>query len=585
MSEVAIQLINVSKSYKRFTKPFWRAVDALSIPVPDSKYDVFYALKNLSFEINKGEIVALIGRNGAGKSTALRLICGQTRPDNGKIKINGKIQALMELGTGFHPDFNALENIRSALGYQGRHSSEIPKYIEEIIEFSELESFIYRPLREYSAGMYARLAFAVATSIEPEILIVDEILGAGDAYFMGKSIQRMKSLTENGCTVLFVSHDMSAVQMLCKRGIWIENGIVRKDGDILNVGKSYLMSVRADEERRAKERTSLLTSCSKITKAKDSYDLKIIRFTAVTSSEPISFNISSIKLCDNNGINAEIAIEPSENINRLILDAKNGSWGKTSLVENKHSISCTSEGDSLLHAPLQVLTDDYENSTWLSIEYSNLKSDNVVVELFDSAKSKYVRIGQICRNSELGQWETAKLAINLNNASTNLADNAKSSTLKSYDNYGSKQLVILDFAFIDNKGLKRHTLISGDDCKITINFASSVEIVNPVCVVAIYRPDSTCALQVSSNINGRNIGTVIGKKTFRFDFKPLNLGPGDYIVSVAFFKELNLYNRNEPEAYDLHDRCYALKVLPPEGILFDIGTVNQKTEWILSNHD
>src|SRR5690606_27647530 len=129
------------------------------------------------------------GRNGAGKSTLLRVISGQMRPDSGVVNVNGTVQALMELGTGFHPEFSGLDNIRSSLAFQGLSRQKAESLIEEIVNFTELEEFISRPVREYSAGMYARLAFAVATTITPDILIIDEILGAGDAYFIGKSIQ------------------------------------------------------------------------------------------------------------------------------------------------------------------------------------------------------------------------------------------------------------------------------------------------------------------------------------------------------------------------------------------------------------
>lgn len=195
MSDIAISITSLSKSFRRFNHPGWRALGALGLPVPLSRYDVLPVLKDIKIEIKRGEKVALIGRNGAGKSTLLRLVSGQIRPDAGDVLVNGQVQALMEMGTGFHPDFTGVENIRSALAFQGLSPAKIADCIEEIADFTELDDFLLRPVKEYSSGMYARLAFAVATSITPEILIIDEVLGAGDAYFMGKSIQRMKALT------------------------------------------------------------------------------------------------------------------------------------------------------------------------------------------------------------------------------------------------------------------------------------------------------------------------------------------------------------------------------------------------------
>ncbi len=213
-------------------------MDALGIPVSKKRYDIFPALSEMNLEICRGERVALIGRNGAGKSTLLRVISGQMQLDSGLLTVNGTVQALMTLGTGFHPNFTGMQNIHSSLAYQGLSSEELDRCVADIVDFVELEGFLDRPVKEYSAGMYARLAFAVATSVTPDILIIDEVLGAGDAYFLGKCIQRMKALTSQGATILFVSHDISSVQMLCDRGIWIENGRIRDDGDLLAVSKA-----------------------------------------------------------------------------------------------------------------------------------------------------------------------------------------------------------------------------------------------------------------------------------------------------------------------------------------------------------
>jgi len=162
---------------------------------------------------------------------------------------------LLELGTGFHPEFSGRENIQSYLAYQGLSPKEIEAREEEIIDFSELEEFIDQPLKAYSAGMYARLAFSTATVIEPEILIIDEILGAGDAYFSGKCVERMNRITnDSGATVLFVSHDLSSVQALCDRVIWVNRGRIKRDGEPLSVIKEYMALVRREEEIRLRAR-------------------------------------------------------------------------------------------------------------------------------------------------------------------------------------------------------------------------------------------------------------------------------------------------------------------------------------------
>ncbi|BCQ59340.1 hypothetical protein PBOI14_10900 [Pseudomonas sp. Boi14] len=288
MSDLTISLKAVNKSFRRFQHPGWRALDALGWPVSKKRYDVFQALSDINLDIARGEKVALIGRNGAGKSTLLRLVSGQMRADSGQIRVSGKVQALMTLGTGFHPDFTGIENIRSALAYQGIQPSRVDECIEEITDFTELDSFLHRPVKEYSAGMYARLAFAVATTITPEVLIIDEVLGAGDAYFLGKCIQRMKALTGQGATILFVSHDISSVQMLCDRGVWLEGGRIRQDGPLLPVSKAYLANIREEEERRVRAKSMSLTKGQVGALLRESSQTTLLRLIGADGTPPLN---------------------------------------------------------------------------------------------------------------------------------------------------------------------------------------------------------------------------------------------------------------------------------------------------------
>ena len=212
-------------------------------------YREFWAVCNLHLQIRRGERIGIIGRNGAGKSTLLKLICGNLVPSEGSVPVvAGRIQALMELGTGFHPEFTGRQNIHAALAYQGLPSHEIREKEAAIVDFAELEGFIDQPLKTYSAGMYTRLAFSTATAVEPDILMIDEVLGAGDAYFAGKCFERMRQIAiDSGATVLFVSHDLASVQKLCDRVVWLERGCVRLDGEPLDVSKAYYKTVQQEE--------------------------------------------------------------------------------------------------------------------------------------------------------------------------------------------------------------------------------------------------------------------------------------------------------------------------------------------------
>ncbi|MCE5324501.1 ABC transporter ATP-binding protein [bacterium] len=209
--------------------------------LPASKEE-FWALKDVSFDIEQGDRVAIIGRNGAGKSTLLKVISRITEPTTGRIGINGRVASLLEVGTGFHPELTGRENIYLNGAILGMTKSEINRKYDEIVAFSEIEKFIDTPVKRYSSGMYVRLAFAVAAHLEPEILVIDEVLAVGDAQFQKKCLGKMGDVSREGRTILFVSHNMTAVQTLCNRAVWLDGGAVRTIGEAGTVASKYLQT-------------------------------------------------------------------------------------------------------------------------------------------------------------------------------------------------------------------------------------------------------------------------------------------------------------------------------------------------------
>jgi lipopolysaccharide transport system ATP-binding protein len=203
----------------------------------------FWALRDVSLEIKRGEVVGIIGRNGAGKSTMLKLLSRITVPTEGRIRINGRIASLLEVGTGFHLELTGRENIFLNGAILGMSRVEIIRKFDEIVAFSEIEEFLDTPVKRYSSGMYVRLAFAVAAHLDPEILIVDEVLAVGDASFQKKCLGKMGSFAESGRTVLFVSHNVEAVRTLCHRGIWMKDGRLHRDGPVEEIIDEYFESV------------------------------------------------------------------------------------------------------------------------------------------------------------------------------------------------------------------------------------------------------------------------------------------------------------------------------------------------------
>ena len=234
----AIRAQGVGKTYRLYDKPHHRLLQSLWRG-RKSYYREFAALHNISFELERGQTLGIIGRNGAGKSTLLQIICGTLHPSAGNVQVRGRIAALLELGTGFNPEFTGRENIAINAAILGLSQREISERLDDIIAFADIGTFIDQPVKTYSSGMYVRLAFAVVVHVNPDILIVDEALAVGDALFQAKCMTRMRRMLDDGLTLLFISHDISAVKALCQRTLWIDHGQVRAMGPTAEVTRDY----------------------------------------------------------------------------------------------------------------------------------------------------------------------------------------------------------------------------------------------------------------------------------------------------------------------------------------------------------
>jgi lipopolysaccharide transport system ATP-binding protein len=226
----AITISNIGKAYKLYDKRWLRLKEWLS-PFKNSYHQLKWVLNDISFTVKPGEAVGIIGINGAGKSTLLKIITGTTKPSIGSIQITGRVAALLELGMGFHPDFTGRQNAYMAGQLLGMGIDEITQLMSDIEAFAEIGDYIDQPVRVYSSGMQMRLAFSVATARRPDVLIIDEALSVGDAYFQHKSFNRIREYRQQGTTLLIVSHDKASIQSICDRAILLENGRVAMEGN------------------------------------------------------------------------------------------------------------------------------------------------------------------------------------------------------------------------------------------------------------------------------------------------------------------------------------------------------------------
>jgi lipopolysaccharide transport system ATP-binding protein len=345
MSNKIITVENLSFAYSIYKHP---GDIALELVTGKNRHDQFWALKNVSFSLNEKQRLGVIGSNGSGKSTLLKIITGHMLPTSGKVTVDGSISAMLSLNTVLNPEETGISNIRFNLLLNGTVKSEVDTLVEEIVEFTELGPFIYSPVKTYSSGMNAKLAFAINTAIKPEILIIDEVLSVGDAYFMGKATQRMIDLCNKGKGLVFVSHSNSAIQMLCDQVLWLDNGEVKMYGPVDVVTKAYEADYRKQEDirTRAENAKKYFQSAGKVT-PEEMHSNKIYRIRIVADNDRNIFEdthyVTNLTLLHSGRVSSDISLiddtcsTSQKSIIEPSLDVLNSEWGR---VYNKDGIEC-----------------------------------------------------------------------------------------------------------------------------------------------------------------------------------------------------------------------------------------------------
>lgn len=306
MNNCVIELKNVSKTYKLYDSNKDRLKEIFSIG-KKRHYRDFNAVEDVSFNIYRGETVGIVGTNGSGKSTILKMITGVLKPTNGTIAVNGNVSALLELGAGFNMEYTGIENIYMYCTIMGMSKETVDEKLDSILDFAEIGDFIYQPVKTYSSGMFARLAFAVSINVEPDILIIDEALSVGDMYFQEKCFEKMKSMVNSGSTILFVSHSLPAVRNFCDRAIWIQNGKLKMQDTaeaVCNMYKMYLeeknsnnkvLTVGSEENEENKTKNKIVISEVKINNSIAHTNDPISIYVSLTIKDPqISYGLGII---------------------------------------------------------------------------------------------------------------------------------------------------------------------------------------------------------------------------------------------------------------------------------------------------
>lgn len=359
--------------------------------------DLVWALKNVDFQINEGEVIGIIGKNGAGKSTLLKILSKVTLPTVGTIKIKGKIASLLEVGTGFHPELSGRENVFLNGAILGMSKKEIRSRFDEIVEFSGVERYIDTPVKRYSSGMYVRLAFAVAAHLEPEILIIDEVLAVGDAEFQKKCLSKMKDVSGSGRTVLFVSHNMGMISAICEKVIWLEKGHVRNIGptervisSYLDPGEKNLVKIITDEMRVRGNKKVFFVSCSA-----SGVDGVAKNFFQIGEEIRIDFEVISAV---NEPIGFWLIIRDREG--RAILCTHQKDHMRQDISEGKYMLSYQTKGMSLLPGNYFVTAGVLDYGYTIFFEWAEGCQSFEVLPVFKGGVKYDGRLGSVMQNAD-----------------------------------------------------------------------------------------------------------------------------------------------------------------------------------------
>jgi lipopolysaccharide transport system ATP-binding protein len=556
--------------YRVFSSRSANLVDALGLsrllPTRRIRYRELWALRGVDFELARGERLGIIGRNGAGKTTLLKLITGAIAPTEGTIETRGTVQAMLEASAGLHPEFTGWENIRAALTYQGFNQSQIQAAGVDIAEFTELGSFLEQPFRTYSLGMQARLGFAIATAVQPEILVVDEVLGAGDAYFLTKSIGRMSRLIEGGASVLMVSHALDHITRFCTEVMWLERGQVMERGPAIEVVKSYDQFIRVLEERKLKARNRKVGRNGAPVPAEH----LIVRLRASGDPGREACDLGAVRLLADDTVEDEVVVggpqdsEASHSAALLLEEGESWSPPRGARGATFRTLTIGADGTASASARFELDGLSYGTDHALELVYRSRQTGALEVQL--------VRGGGVVASKQLpasdGSWERVRIPLPVNGATDpGLVEWSRGGPGQAETRRwpGEGSLMIDAVEVLDGSGRERAIFDVETPLVLRIVFsarcAGRFELI-PAAV--LFRLDG---ILVSRFVGDRTTLELADgeRREAVLRLGPLNLGDGEYLFSVALYKELDVDDVEPAQAYDLLDRSYQFQVVgtPP----------------------
>ncbi len=586
MSEAIIEARGLTKTYRLYRKPHYRFLDMFGLLRGPRRYTELSALDNVDLRICRGEKVAIIGRNGAGKSTFLKLVSGVIEPSAGELVVAEKVHALLQIGTGFHPEFTGRENVYSYLAQFGITGKEADRKLREIIEFAELEEYIEQPIKTYSTGMGVRLMFSTSTAITPEVLVLDEVLGVGDAYFTQKSYERIRELCEGaGTTLLLVTHDLYAATRICTRFIWIDRGRVLLDSDAVTVVNRYEASIRDQEEQRLRKigMKAIRENQRRGDGAGGAGADVPVYFAQIRAqgTVPLDADVPVRGISFWKGDERLASIAPGEGDEgdgiTLSLRPRTGNWGDPVEVDGIR-VRCFATSGSIYHrAPFVIHSREFDAALGdalagaddaklaVELEFRDADVTPLIVDVFNADEARCLRAD--FDNDGSGEWVKSRIEL--------VATSRIEAVKPRFNRYGSQMLSITNVLFLDAEEKERLCFEVGERMTIRLRY----RINDPT-----FREKAIIQVNFLQNGVVRSHRFTLDDELFDYDeadhgvleieADPLLLGPGEYLVNVAAMREggysrdadAKFFTANE-SLLDHHSRAYHLVVRPSENRL------------------
>jgi lipopolysaccharide transport system ATP-binding protein len=595
-AKAAIRFEGVSKKFvlqQERPRSFQEAMLNLLRWGGNGQREEFWALRDVSFEIGPGETMGFIGPNGAGKSTALKLISRILEPTEGQVKVQGKVGALLELGVGFHPDLTGRENIFLKSSMLGVSRAQIQQKLDQIIAFAELERFIDVPVKHYSSGMAVRLGFAVAVQVEPDILLIDEVLAVGDQNFQHKCLEHIRWMQRQGITICFVSHGLERVRQLCSHAVWLDKGCVRAAGDVGDTISAYLRYATINEESRitgtASKRGETPLFPPTLERGgvqgpdmgPDGIEIAGVSFLNEQGEEQRVFRVGE-------PWTVQLRYRAHRKVERPVFgltirrDDNLHVCGTDTHFEGLDIPLLEGDGDILYRVANLPLM---EGSYLLSVSsYDKTKSAAYDHHCPDTFKVRQVESGERYGLMSMGgEWEWDDQT-SLPSSGRSLEKAAEVKRAKERRGEGEKverrwgtgDVEIVTVSFLDASGKERRVFEVGEFWSVYLHYRAQRRIDNPVFGLAVFRDDGLHMCGPNTQFAGMDIPFIGGEGIVLYRVARLPLMEGTYLVSVA------AHNQADTVMFDYQDRLYSFKVCQFEASE-QSGAVNIVGEWKWSN--